>query len=167
MASLFLEKTYQVGKCISSSASFAFSQRKHVCISGDHYLTRWYISKIWIWLVWLFFPKRKQVFLKIEARLVLPISERKQTGCISGDLEWLGADTERPGILLVASRRWSSHFLINVGFNDVLICKCGLTSTSRPCQSTSLRLFSVLHFLHMYFCCKAKCYQFFHHWLSS
>ena len=58
--------------------------------------------------------ERKQAFLKIEARLVLPISERKQTGCISGDLEWVCADTERPGILLVASRQWSSHFLINV-----------------------------------------------------
>ena len=53
----------------------------------------------------LAFSERKQVFLKIEARLVLPFYERKQTGCISGDLEWLGADTERPGILLVASRR--------------------------------------------------------------
>ena len=53
----------------------------------------------------LTFSERKQAFLKIEARLVLPISERKQTGCISGDLEWLCADTERPGILLVASRR--------------------------------------------------------------
>ena len=29
---------------------------------------------------------RKQVFLQIEARLVFPVYERKQTGCISGDL---------------------------------------------------------------------------------
>ena len=58
--------------------------------------------------------ERKQAFLKIEVRLVLPTYERKQTGCISGDLEWLRADTERPGILLVASRRWSTCFLINV-----------------------------------------------------
>ena len=62
----------------------------------------------------LAFSERKQVFLKKEARLVLSISERKQTVCISGDLEWLGADTERPGLLLVASRRSSTCFLINV-----------------------------------------------------
>ena len=41
LAWLFFEKTYQVGKCISSLASFAFFQRKQaVCISGDHYLRR-------------------------------------------------------------------------------------------------------------------------------